>query len=107
MNPDNQVPQFGTPSASGSQTPLAGQQPYGLPANNTPLPNHASPSGQAPAQVTALHGPDGLLRHTVAQMHEVIAKMAGDPYAQVRELEKIKASYIKAAFGKNIKVADN
>jgi hypothetical protein len=52
-------------------------------------------------------GDEALLRQTIAQAQQVVLKTKDDPFMQVQELEKLKASYMQTRYGQTIKAADN
>lgn len=47
---------------------------------------------------------NSVLQVTLQQLQKVMQQYASDPFLEVKEIERLKAAYLSAEFGHNIKV---
>lgn len=97
MDPNsNEIPGLGLPQPSAVQ---------GVP------PNHTAASGQSPAapaaQVPADDASDGLDEEWVNKAKAIVEKTKNDPFLESRELNKVRADYLKTRYNKHIKVSED
>jgi hypothetical protein len=81
----------------------AGVTPFSAPpqsSNQQPVPMRGGVA-QAPMQ------PSQIDEQWIALAKDVVSKTSEDPYLQNRELAKVKAGYLRARYGKEIKVSED
>ena len=86
----------GAPSAAQAQAIAAAQSIAGTPAAQPPA------AATATAHMSA-QDVDLIEKEWVQKAKEIVAHTIGDPYTQNKEINKIKADYIKKRYNKDIK----
>ncbi len=76
-------------------------------AAQTPTPGSAAPQSSASIATAHLSAADVDLieKEWVQKAKDIVSATHGDPFAQNKEINKIKADYIKKRYNKDIKVA--
>jgi hypothetical protein len=93
MNPDtNQVPNLAPAASNPLQAGAVGQASPAAPSGV-----HASAGGAAG---------EAVLQQAVHQAQAIVQRTGQDPYAQVVELEKLKAVYLNTRYGKSIRLSN-
>lgn len=100
---------------AGSQQPVLGTsqsisqsaRPSGQPTS--PMPNAASsnPTPSLAIQTPAVADDVDLIeKDWVLKVKQIIAKTRGDPYAQTKAINKLRADYLKKRYNKELKLID-
>lgn len=109
-NVDTQVEKVQTPESSPSSQlapTMPVVQPLALPADDVAVavPDDFQPS-QAQTNDATAADVDRIEKQWIDRAKAIVAQTKDDPYAQNREMSKVKAAYIEKRFNKKLKVDD-
>ena len=91
-------------SSTPAPTSTAAQDaPMGLPTNVAPITTAATATLAIPTTAIKAEDIDLIEKEWVAKAKSIVAQTHGDPYVQNKEINKIKAEYIKKRYNKDIK----
>jgi len=104
------IVQTAPPQGAYSPQAMSGvQQPQPMPVGPSASGQQSMPPTPAPSAATVPSGDDDAVvdEEWVNKAREVVARYRSDPFAQSRELSRVKAQYLKARYNKDIKVSED
>lgn len=108
---DNEFSTESSQSAAVESGTSGSSAPFYPPPPQQPGDDNSIPATQPPAGVVSHHDlppvaddVDLIEREWVHKAKEIVEQTQGDPYAQNKEISKVKADYIKKRYNKDVKI---